>query len=279
MKKALNKILPLALGYYFNLIAIFSKKEAAERAFKLFCTPRKGSVRPEQQEFLEQAKSKRIKVKDLELQTYEWPGKNETILLLHGWESNAFRWRNLITYLKKENYNIVAFDAPAHGYSTGNILNVPLYTECTKAVVDTYKPQIVIGHSVGGMNSLYHHEKYPDEQIEKIVTIGSPSKLQDIMMHYQQMLQFNDTVLAALDDYFDETFGFRIHEFSTSDFKGHLSKKGLVIHDEEDTIAPFNASESVHANWKNSSFYRTKGLGHSMHQDEVNQQIMSFIKS
>ena len=279
MRKQLNKYLPLAYGSYFNVLAIFSKKKAAEKAFALFCTPRKGSVRPEQQEFLEQAKSRRIKAMGLELQTYHWQGAKETILLLHGWESNAFRWRNLISFLKNEDYNIVAFDAPAHGHSTGAIFNVPLYTECTKAVMDFYNPKILIGHSVGGMNSLYNQEKYPNEEIDKIVTIGSPSRLQDIMVHYQQLLKFNDVVMTGLDDYFMEQFGFRIHEFSTSQFKGHLSKKGLVIHDKEDTIAPFSASEQVHATWKNSKFLKTKGFGHSMQQDEVSHHILDFIKS
>lgn len=279
MRKQLNKYLPLAYGSYFNLLATFSKKKATEKAFVLFCTPRKGRVIPEQQQFLEQAKSRRIKAMDLELQTYHWQGNKETILLMHGWESNAFRWRNLISYLKNEDYNIVAFDAPAHGHSTGTIFNVPLYTECTKAVIDFYNPKILIGHSVGGMNSLYNQEKYPNEEINKIVTIGSPSRLHDIMVHYQQLLKFNDVVMTGLDDYFMEQFGFRIDEFSTSQFRGHLSKKGLVIHDKEDTIAPFSASEQVHATWKNSKFFKTKGFGHSMHQDEVSHQIMDFIKS
>jgi len=279
MKKTINKYLPLAYGSYFNLLAAISKQRAAAKAFRLFCTPRKGKVRPEQHDFLEQAKSRRLKAANEEIQTYHWQGENETVLLLHGWESNAFRWRNLITFLKKESYNIVAFDAPAHGHSTGAILNVPLYTECTKVVADTYKPKIVIGHSVGGMNTLYHQEKYPNEKIEKIITIGSPSRLQDIMNDYQRILKFNDKVLNGLDDHFKALFGFGIADFSTSNFKGHLSKKGLIIHDEEDAIAPFSASESVHKTWKNSSFFRTKGLGHSMHQDQVNLHIMDFIRS
>lgn len=279
MGKLLNKYIPIYYGAYFNLLAFFSKQKAAEKAFTLFCTPRKGRVLPEQQEFLTQAKSQKIKTNGLELQSYHWKGKKETILLLHGWESNTYRWRKLITFLKKEDYNIVAFDAPAHGNSTGNLMNVPLYSECTKAIIDIYGPKFVIGHSAGGMNMLFYHEKYPNDQIEKIVTIGSPSKLRDIMEYYQQLLKFNDKVLEGLDDYFNDSFGYRIHEFSTSEFKGHLSKKGLVIHDKEDTIAPFSASESVHKNWANSSFYITKGLGHSMHQDEVSQEIMNFLKS
>lgn len=279
MKKAINKYLPLAYGLYFNTLATFSTKLAAKKAFTLFCTPRKGKVRPEQKQFLELAKSQRLKVVDLELQTYHWQGNKETVLLMHGWESNAFRWRNLISFLKEDDYNVVAFDAPAHGHSTGSKFNVPLYSECTKAVIDVYQPKILIGHSVGGMNSLYNQEKYNNTKIEKIVTIGSPSRLKDIMADYQQIVKFNDTVLNGLDDHFNALFGLGIEDFSTASFKGHLSKKGLIIHDEEDTIAPFSASKSVHDSWKNSSFFTTKGLGHSMHQDQVSHRIMDFLRS
>jgi len=279
MRKVLNKMLPLTYGAYFNTTAVFSKQRAAEKAFKLFCTPRKGRVQPEQKEFLDQAKAERIKVKDIELQTYHWEGNRDTVLLLHGWESNTYRWRNLLSYLKKESFNTVAFDAPAHGYTSGNMFNVPLYTECTDAVVKKYRPTIIIGHSVGGMNALYHQQIYPSDHIEKIVTIGSPNKLQDLMIHYQKMLKFNNTVLSSIDDHLYRQFGFQMDEFTTSRFNGHLPKKGLVIHDELDTVTPFNASESVHGSWQNSTFFKTKGLGHSMHQEEVSQQIMAFIRS
>ncbi|PIE99964.1 MAG: alpha/beta hydrolase [Maribacter sp.] len=279
MRKILNRYLPIYFGAYFNLLSHFSRRKAAEKAFTLFCSPRKGRVSEGQQDFLQEAKSKVITDKGLELQTYQWKGTKETVLLMHGWESNTYRWRNLISFLKEQDYNIVAFDAPAHGYSTGKILNVVLYTESTQAIVNEYGPTYIIGHSVGGMNALYHQEKYPNETIEKIVTIGAPSDLEDVMLHYQRLLRFNDKVLDGLDKYLQEKYGFGICEFSTSEFKGHLSKKGLIIHDEKDPVAPFIAAEKVHAKWENSELYATQGLGHSMHQDKVNLKIMDFLNS
>ena len=279
MSKILNKYIPIFYGAYFNLWSHIAKKKAAEKAFMLFCTPRKGKVLDLQREFLDEAKSNRIKTNGLELQTYKWKGNKETVLLIHGWESNVFRWRNLISYLKKEDYNIIAFDAPAQGYSTGKILNVPLYTECTQAIINQYKPKYVIGHSMGGMTTLYHEEKYPNRITEKLITIGAPSDLEDIMNHYQRLLRFNDKVLEGLNEYLNEIYGFGIKDFSTSKFKGHLPKKGLVIHDKEDPIAPFIASEKVHAQWENSYLYVTKGLGHSMHQDNVNLKIIDFLNT
>lgn len=279
MKRLFNTFLPLAYGVYFNTLALFSKKKAAEKAFQLFCTPRKGKVLDHQKEFLNKAKSDVISTPTIALQTYHWKGSKETVLLLHGWESNVFRWRNLIDCLKNEHYNVIAFDAPAHGNSTGTLFNVPLYTVCTEQMIAVYHPTYIIGHSVGGMTTLYNQYKNPHNGIEKIVSLGAPSELSEIMRHYQHLLKFNTTVMNSLDAYFKHTFNFSIADFSTAKFSEHITQKGLLIHDEFDTIAPYRASENVHIHWKNSQLIKTQGLGHSLHQENINDQIIAFLKS
>ena len=278
-KRFLQWLIPRLYGAYFNLLALFSKKSAAEKAFTLFCTPRKGKIMPLQKDFLENADSGVVEFGGMELQTYNWPGERPTVLLLHGWESNSFRWRNLINYLLKENFNVVAFDAPAHGKSTGKILNVPLYAECTEHIFKKFKPRYIVAHSVGGTTAVYHQYQYNTNSVEKLVTIGSPSELSEIMGHYQQMLKFNNRVLSALNQYFIRHFGFAIDDFSTSRFASKLQLKGLLIHDKLDKVAPVSSSERVHANWKNSQLILTEGLGHSLHQEEINLKIIDFLKS
>ncbi len=279
IKKILNIILPRLYGAYFNLLALFSRKKAAESAFTLFCTPRKGKILPVQKEFLKLAEADKLVIGGMSLQTYAWEGDKETVMLLHGWESNSFRWRNLIRILKDEGFNIIAFDAPAHGKSTGEILNVPLYAECTDHMVRKFKPQYIVAHSVGGTAAVYHQYQYKTNGVEKLVTIGSPSELKEIMEVYQNMLRFNNRVLKALDAYFSKHFGFGINDFSTSRFASELRLKGLLIHDELDRVAPVTASERVHRNWKNSTLIKTRGLGHSLHQEEINHKIVDFLKS
>lgn len=279
MKKLLNKFIPLAYGSYFNALALYSKDKVAKKAFTLFSSPRKGKVLEHQKAFLNPAKGEVVTIENIKLQTYKWQGSKETVLLLHGWESNVFRWRNLISFLEKENFNIIAFDAPAHGNSTGNLLNVPVYTKCAEKIIATYKPKYIIGHSMGGMTTIYNQYKNPNNSIEKIVSLGSPSELSEIMDHYQNLLKFNTTVMESLDVYFKQIFDFNIDEFSISKFSKNLAQKGLLVHDEFDTIAPFSASERIHKNWKNSTLLKTQGLGHSLHQDDVNNQIIDFLKS
>ncbi|WP_337251619.1 hypothetical protein [Maribacter halichondriae] len=102
MKKAIAKLIPLGYGHYYNVLSLFAPKKTAERAFYLFCTIRKGKVLPQQKEYLDAVKHEMLHIGEHHIQTYSWPGKGKTVLLVHGWESNTFRWRNLIEKFKEK---------------------------------------------------------------------------------------------------------------------------------------------------------------------------------
>ena len=273
------KILALAYGQYFNILVIFSKRKAAKQAFVLFSTPRKGRLLPHQSDYLNKFEKKIALVANHSLQTYHWKGVKPTVLLCHGWESNAFRWRNLIQKLQEKGFTVISFDAPAHGASSGENLHVPVYEACTTALIKKYKPEYVIGHSIGGLALLYSQYKDPQPFVKKVVSLGAPSELTEIMANYQEIVGFNNKVLKALDGYFKERFSFGIDDFSMSELAKNIDKEGLLIHDREDPIAPYSAAVSIQKNWKNAKLITTEGLGHSLHQDHVNDQIISFLEA
>ena len=275
----MRKLLPKAYGVYFNFLSLFFRRRTAKLAFELFCTVRKGRVLPHQKDYLDSAKNEVLLIAGHEIQTYRYPGKGETVLLVHGWESNTFRWRTLIAKLKEANLNILAFDAPAHGYSSGKKLHVPLYAEILQRLIREYRPKHLVAHSVGGMAVIFNEYKNPNPEIEKIVTVASPSEFHEIMEHFQNLLGFNDRVMNALSSYVFNRFGFHIEEFSTSEFVKGNSKKGLLFHDKLDRVTPYHASKQVHKAWTGSRLVSTEGLGHSMHQEEVNLEILDFLKS
>lgn len=279
MQKFFTKLLYRAYGSYLNILAIFSTKKAAKKAFEVFTTVRKGKILPPQKGYLDPARKNFVYITGYRLQVYHWAGKRETVLLVHGWESNTFRWRNLIAKLQESDYNIIAFDAPGHGYSSGGELHLPLYADSIQKLITTYKPKHLVAHSFGGMAVLFNEFRHNNNHIEKIVTIGSPSEFHEILAHYQKLLRFNDKVLKAFETYIVERFGSPITHFSSSYFVVGNTKKGLLLHDELDMLAPFHASENVHNQWEDSTFIRTKGLGHSMHQPHINQKIVEFLDS
>ena len=279
MKKFIAKIIPLLYGKLFNLMVIFNPEKAAIKAFDVFCTIRKGRVKAIQAAFLDKAKLTLETIGEHQVQTYHWPGDGETVMLLHGWESNTFRWRNLIRKLQKKDFNIIAFDAPGHGYSSGNRLYVPLYAVSSRYVMNKHQPKYVVAHSVGGMTTLYDHYVEPESSVKKIVTIGSPCEFLQFMEHYQGLLKFNNKVREALNHRLKAWLGFHFHEFSSAIFVANNTKKGLLFHDTKDLQVPYKASVKVHNHWKGSKLISTTGLGHSMHQEEVNNQIIEFLSS
>ncbi|MEH6747671.1 MAG: alpha/beta hydrolase [Maribacter arcticus] len=278
MPVLLQKIITKLYGLYFNIFVWFVPNKIAHQAFEVFCTVRKGKVLPNQKQYLDDAKLDVINVAEHSIQLYGWPGNKETVLLVHGWESNTWRWHKLIEKLQKANYNIIAFDAPAHGYSTGKLWYAPLYAEALQAIILKYQPKTVVGHSVGGMTALYNEHKNPNVFIEKIVTVSSPSEFHEILTHYKNLLGFSNKVMTALEEYYYSRFGFTPKEFSSSRFVLTNSKKGLLFHDRLDKITPYHASVDVHKHWKGSELVSTEGFGHSMHQNEVNDKIIAFLE-
>ncbi len=278
MKKLLTRIMPIFYGQWLNFVVLFDKQKAAQIAFDIFCTIRKGRVRPEQKNFLDAAKFSVEEVIEQHIQAYRWPGSKETVLLLHGWESNTHRWRNLIKKLQGHDFDILAFDAPAHGNSTGEMLHVPLYAHTLRHFLEKYRPKSVVAHSIGGMTILYDHFVNPESSVEKIVTVGSPCEFERFMHHYQEILKFNKRVWKAMNKRLKDWFGYHFNEFSSARFVANNTKKGLLFHDKLDMQVPYTESVRVHEHWKGSKLVLTEGLGHSMHQGQVNEQIVAFLE-
>jgi len=278
MKKTLKKYLPLLIGKQLQLLFFLNKKKALHKAYLLFSKPLKGKILPNQEYFLEEAEDEVFLIGDNYIQTYRWGNMGETVLMVHGWESNTHRWKTLIEKLHQLNYNVVAFDAPAQGNSTGKTLNIPIYTDCLQKIIELYRPNHIIGHSVGAMTTIFHQYKFPTSEIEKLVLLAPPTEMSVIMKGYQTTLKLSDKFMKALDQYFKDKFGFYFEEFSIIKFSKSIKQKGLLIHDKHDKIAPYSGAEKIKQNWHNVQLITTMDFGHSLFFDEVDDMIIDFLK-
>jgi pimeloyl-ACP methyl ester carboxylesterase len=277
LKKSLQRLIPKLIGAKINSISIVNPAAAAQQSFNIFCTPRKGRPFGEQIPYLEQPKFEKLDSGSCELQSYHWEGTGKKVLLIHGWESNTYRWYRLIEDLQKENYDIYAIDAPAHGYSTGNLLNVPRYAQAIETAINAYKPDHIIGHSIGGLATVFHQFTYKPEGLTSAVILGSASELAEIMVGYKAILGLNNRTMTALEKLVKELFGYNFKEFSGAAFAKSLTLPALIIHDKYDKITPVSASQNIHKNWKGSTYIETEGYGHSLYQEEVRKHIVDFL--
>lgn len=276
-KKLVNKYLPRIIGLRLSSLFRIKPEKAVLKAYKLFASPRKGKVKPEQQEFLNKAKTTAIEHDSKKIQLYHWKGEGKTVILVHGWDSNTHRWKQLIEDLQKENYNVIAFDGPAHGYSEGKLLNVPLYSKCLDRMLKIYKPEFIIGHSIGGMTVVYNQYLKQSPFVEKLILLGSPSEMSSIMNDYKRILRLSDKFMVALEAYFKEKFDYTFNEFSIANFAKNMEKETLIIHDKYDKVAPVEAAEAIHKNLKHSRLKITEGAGHSLYKDDIRKEILQFL--
>lgn len=278
MKKLKDQILSRTVGLYINLLSYITPDKAFKLAYYFFSTPRSGRLHPEQlPAILQQAQKEILEINGHRVQTYLWPGSQQTVLLLHGWESNAARWEHLIPILQAKGSTVIALDAPAHGLTSGKEFNVPLYANFVEAVVQKHQPNYIIGHSLGGITAGFHYHKHQNKYLDKMVLLGAPSDFDIILNNYLKMLGLNERIKKAFYDYTFERFQISIDDFSGKSFLQSLQQEGIIIHDREDTVVLFDEAEKLSESWKTAQLIATSGLGHSLHDENVNQRIASFL--
>ncbi len=122
----------LALHYIrtkFTLLSAVSKKKAAAAAFELFCTPQRRNKKPLTPIFHD-AEKIQFQFAGEAVHGFRWnAGRAKKLLILHGFESSIVNFAHFIDPLLKKDYEVLAFDAPAHGRSNGKTFNELLYKQ------------------------------------------------------------------------------------------------------------------------------------------------------
>ncbi|WP_396177819.1 alpha/beta hydrolase [Flavobacterium sp.] len=279
MKKIKYFLLTKSIGFGLNSLSYFQPKKATKIAYRLFSKPRRGKlVKDNLPNFLQNIPSQRFFADEHHLETYIWRGNAHVILLVHGWESNTSRWEKLLPYLQQTGSTIVAIDAPGHGLSGGSEFNVVKYASYIDVAVKQYKPAVLIGHSIGGAACIYYQSEYKNQDLQRMVVLGAPSDYTIIVSNYVKLLSLNKRMKRFLERAFSEKFNKEISDFSMAAFAKKIQIPGIIVHDREDKIVAFGEGQKIAAAWKNAQFIQTEGLGHSLHDDEVYEKIISFLR-
>lgn len=278
MKKLKYLLLAKSIGLYINVLIFVAPKKAVQKAYAVFSTPRKGKIQIDAiPEILKSAEAVAFDFEGKTIQTYIWKGNETVLFLIHGWESNSARWKKALPYILKSGYTIVAIDAPAHGLSSGKDFNAHKYTEFIHHVAKMYNPKILIGHSIGGKACLHYQTIHKNKSVEKIVVLGAPSDFKVIFENYVSLLGLNSKVNSELINFYKENYNLSNQEIEGPLFSDNSNLKGLIAHDIEDKVVAFAEAKKNAKAWKEAVFIETKGLGHSMNDEELFEKISEFI--
>lgn len=271
-------ILTKGFGLYINSLHYLNAKIAANTAYTLFSVPRQGLLK-ELPTFLNSSKTKDLFFQNQKIKTYEWTGEKETVLLIHGWESNANRWQGVIQFLKKKKYNIVALDAPGQGLSDGKEFNAVLYSRFLNEVVNYYRPSYLVGHSLGGMTMFYYMAEFQPKFVKKLISLGAPNRFLRITNNYKKMLSLNKKTYQNFLLEFEKRFQINPKNFNSVDFIDNIHIPIGIIHDDVDTIVPYKDAVEILERHPEIPLFSTHNLGHSLYHQTVNKQIVYFLEN
>jgi len=278
MLKALKYILAKLVGLYINLLSFITPKKAGRLAYGFFTQPRDGRlIHGRLPGILREANAEMITHNDLIFQTYTWPGNATTVLLVHGWESNASRWKLLISYLKKAGCTIIAIDAPAHGLSGDTNFSIPRYAQFIDCMVQRHEPQYMVGHSLGGATAIYYQSHYKNSTLQKLVSLGAPCDFTTIMGNFRNLLSLSSRVMRLMGSHLLDSYKIDPAKFSGSLFASKITIDGLIAHDRKDKTVAFTEGEKIAKAWPKATFIVTNGLGHSMHDMALYDAIFDFL--
>jgi len=232
------------------------------KGFLLFCRPIRRPVKPHHLEFLDTSEKFTIAYSGKKVQGYRWGNGERKILLLHGWESHSYWWKSVVSSLSKEQFTIYSVDAPGHGLSEGNYINIPHYSGLIEQLVLKHGTiHAILGHSLGAFSSVYTMHRVPHLAVSKMVVMASPGEMKEFVAYYQSVLGLSKRAINVIGDYLIETLGHGPDYFSLKRFTSTLELSGLIIHDTDDKEAPYPYALEAHQNWKNSEMVTTTGLG------------------
>ncbi|MEO6550689.1 MAG: alpha/beta hydrolase [Ferruginibacter sp.] len=275
----------IAIGYIrakFKMITALSKQRAAEKAFDLFCTPfLKSKVRTPV--IFEQAEKLSFTLNGLKVNGFRWNHyQPHKVLILHGFGSAAHKFHQYVAPLIDKGYEVLAFDAPAHGSSEGSTINAVQYCQMIEEVLKRYGPvKSFLAHSFGGMAVSLAIEKLVHTGDTKIALISPATETVSAVNAAFKMLQLKDPeVRRQFDEIIYKMSGQKTEWFSIKRALQNIKASVLWLHDEDDDITPLEDALKVQQqNFPNVRFVITKGLGHrKIYGDTtVKNEVLQFL--
>ena len=282
--KLVQKFTVAYLRGKFKLLSSISPKKAAEQAFDLFCTPRSRNTKPLPAVFRE-AEPLSFRFQQHEVAGYRWnKDAGKRILIIHGFESSVINFDKYIKPLVKMGYEVLAFDAPAHGRSGGRRITALVYRDFIKDLMHRYGPMnAYMAHSFGGLALTLALAELKHDDRCRLVLIAPATETKTAIDQFFQFLHLQDSeVRKEFERIISRAAGHPSSWFSIGRSLKHIQARILWLHDADDKITPLaDAKKIKDENHSNIKFIVTQGLGHSrIYRDaEVRKIILTFFNT
>lgn len=277
-----KKLMLFAIRTKFILLSVVNKRSCGDEALKLFCTPL-ARYNGREADIFASAEKLTFEFNNSKITGYRCNANAaKRVLILHGFSSSCHKFGAYAEALIQKDYEVLAFDAPAHGRSQGKTVNAMEYAEMIEKVNHLYgKVDAYIAHSFGGIALSLALEKIAHTENCRVVFIAPAAETTSAINGAFDFLGIkNDRVKKSLEDAIYRNSGKKAEWFSIRRAVKNISAKILWAHDEEDFVTPFADALAVKEDANpHIEFLLTKGLGHQkIYRDAgVRKAVVDFL--
>ena len=278
-----NLRLQRRLGALLRLLGAVSPALAARLAVRVFTTPRARTVSAQDSAFLAGAISRRLATASGAVQVYDWPGAEApgagaAVLVAHGWISHAARMREVIEALHARGLRVIAFDAPAHGRSTGRRLDLRGYRDTLEAVSNACAPiPAVLAHYLGAIAPLSWLADSPAAaSLRAAVLVGLPRDAGFLLESFTRAMGLQPAAIERMRILFRECYGYDPRDYCAAALARSIQLPVLLVHGGDDEFVPPAHSGGVAGALADARLLVLSGLNHSGPlRDAVTVQLMT----
>ncbi|MES9859222.1 MAG: alpha/beta hydrolase [Candidatus Thiodiazotropha sp. LLP2] len=277
----INILTPLKI--FFTLSSRIAPFIAVRLTNKLFTTPFHSKRRDIEHEMLESAERFIIPMgKDIKLAGYRWGKEADPIILLvHGWTATATCFVNFIDPLLERGYQVISYDAIAHGETSGVSVSLTEWADTVLSVMEYVgKVYCIMGHSLGaGAIVIASSLKL---ETDKIVLISPVSDLSKVTDQFAAALSIPKHIMEKTHQYAWKKYYTSASKYGDNwdeVFNSTFKVPTLLIHDINDKEIDIINSRELVERWTWAEFMETKRLGHRriLLNPDVITRVLGFI--
>jgi pimeloyl-ACP methyl ester carboxylesterase len=266
------------IKFLFPILQFISPPLADYLACYLFVTPIRFPLSEKEKKVQDLARVEWIHVLGKKVPVYFW-GEGRPLLFIHGWSGRGTNLFSFVEKLNQQGFQLIAFDAPAHGQAPGTTTDLSQFIEAIARVVKIYGPMDgYIGHSIGGMAAYLF--ALSTQYCGPLVLIGSPSSQEAIFGTFFRRINGSRKTEENLKKWLLKRTGINVDkDLALSEHPLANPKNLLLIHDEQDKDCPVEQAKRLHAANPGSTLFLTTGLGHRyiLRSNDVLGEILRFF--
>ena len=233
-----------------------------------------------EQAVLERAEVSRIKIvpgtenEVEEVAVYHWGKTDRRVLLVHGWGGKAAQFFSFVGPLLDAGFEVIAFDAPAHGISSGSFASGPAFARAARVVAGDAVHGI-IPHSLGAAGSAIALAQ--GLKANRVVFLAPAALIASLLEEFIRLRQIPEPVAAELRQRFAARYSAEI--VSVPLMASRFDAPVLIFHDPEDRDLPFSHSEAIAASWTGAQLIASSRVGHwrIMRDQAVIERAIRFL--